>query len=119
MLDICKQLKLGSPLEVETFLSAVIDKKSFKRIANYLDYAKSSSDCDIIYGGSYDDSKGFFITPTIIQCSNLNDKLFNEEIFGPVLSVYVYKNSDANKMLQLINTNHKYALTGAVFAQDK
>lgn len=116
---ICKQIKIASPLEADTFFSAVIDEKAFNRISGFIDYAKSSSDCKIINGGSYDKSKGFYVQPTIVECSNLDNKLFNEEIFGPVLTVYVYKDVDCESILQLVHSKTNYALTGSIFAQDK
>ncbi|XP_015784183.1 delta-1-pyrroline-5-carboxylate dehydrogenase, mitochondrial [Tetranychus urticae] len=118
MLDICGKMKLGSPLEFDTFLSAVIDEKAFNRIKGYIDHAKKSSSCQIIAGGETDDSTGYFVKPTIIECNDLNDKLFNEEIFGPVLTVYQYDDASVDQALRLVHRNTHYSLTGAIFGQD-
>lgn len=114
-----KKTKLGSPLEADTFLSAVIDDKAFDRIKGYIDYAKSSPSTKIISGGNYDNSKGYFVEPTVIECSNPKDKLMQEEIFGPVLSMYVYPDKEYKKYAALANETSPFGLTGAIYAQDK
>lgn len=114
-----KKVKVGSPLEADTFLSAVIDDKAFERIQNYIEYAKSSQSTKIIAGGTCDNSKGYFIEPTVIECSNPTDKLMQEEIFGPVLSMYVYPDKEYKKYAALVNTTSPFGLTGAIYAQDK
>ncbi|XP_033986471.1 delta-1-pyrroline-5-carboxylate dehydrogenase, mitochondrial [Trematomus bernacchii] len=120
LLDIIRQLKVGDPVEdFSTFFSAVIDDKSFARIKKWLDHAKSSPNLKVIAGGNYDDSKGYFVEPTIIQTSDPKDAIMSEEVFGPVLSVYVYPEKDYREVLQLIDSTSPFALTGAVFAQDK
>ncbi|KAK9529681.1 hypothetical protein VZT92_013760 [Zoarces viviparus] len=120
LLDIHRQLKVGDPVEdFSTFLSAVIDDKSFARIKKWLDRAKSSSGLKIVAGGNYDDSKGYFVEPTIIETTDPRDAIMSEEIFGPVLAVYVYPENDYKEVLQLIDNTSPYALTGAVFAQDQ
>jgi len=113
-----KQLKVGSPLERDTFMTAVIDAKAYKSIVRYIDYAKTNKDLSIIVGGEYDDSKGYYIQPTIVQSKDPNDRLMREEIFGPVLTVYVYKDSEYKNVLGLIDSSTEYALTGSVFADD-
>lgn len=120
LLDIHRQLKVGDPVEdFSTFFSAVIDDKSFARIKKWLDHAKSSSSLKVIAGGNCDDTKGYFVEPTIIETTDPQDAIMNEEIFGPVLTVYVYPENNYREVLQLIDSTSPYALTGAVFAQDK
>ncbi|XP_062401554.1 delta-1-pyrroline-5-carboxylate dehydrogenase, mitochondrial [Sardina pilchardus] len=120
LLDIHKQMKVGDPVEdFSTFFSAVIDDKSFARIKKWLDHAKSSPNLKVIAGGNCDDSKGYFVEPTIVETKDPKDAIMSEEIFGPVLSVYVYPDKDYKKVLNLIDTTSPYALTGAVFAKEK
>jgi 1-pyrroline-5-carboxylate dehydrogenase len=120
MLDIVCQIKVGSPLDYSNFMSAVIDEAAFKRISSYIDDAKTRKDeTEIITGGTCDKSKGYFINPTIIQVKNPRDRLMTEEIFGPVLTVFVYEDSEVDKVVDLIDSSTAYALTGAVFAQDR
>ncbi|XP_041809951.1 delta-1-pyrroline-5-carboxylate dehydrogenase, mitochondrial [Chelmon rostratus] len=120
LLDIHKNISVGDPVEdFSTFFSAVIDDKSFLRIKKWLDHAKSSSNLNIIAGGNCDDKKGYFVEPTIIETTDPRDAIMNEEIFGPVLTVYVYPENNYKEVLQLIDSTSPYALTGAVFAQDK
>ncbi|XP_013855576.1 delta-1-pyrroline-5-carboxylate dehydrogenase, mitochondrial [Austrofundulus limnaeus] len=119
LLDVHRDIKLGDPVEdFSTFFSAVIDDKSFARIRKWLDHAKSSPNLSIIAGGRCDDQKGYFVEPTIIEAKDPQDPIMNEEIFGPVLTVYVYPEEDYQEVLHLIDTTSPYALTGAVFAQD-
>uniref|UniRef100_A0A8K9UPW0 Multifunctional fusion protein n=1 Tax=Oncorhynchus mykiss TaxID=8022 RepID=A0A8K9UPW0_ONCMY len=120
LLDIHKQLKVGDPVEDwSTFFSAVIDDKSFARIKKWLDHAKSSPKLNIIAGGHCNDKKGYFVEPTIIESTDPQEAIMAEEIFGPVLSVYVYPENDYLEVLHLIDNTSPYALTGAVFALDK
>ncbi|XP_017259533.1 delta-1-pyrroline-5-carboxylate dehydrogenase, mitochondrial isoform X1 [Kryptolebias marmoratus] len=119
LLDIHRDIRLGDPVEdFSTYLSAVIDDKSFARIKRWLDHAKSSPNLSIIAGGSCDDQKGYFVEPTIIETKDPQDPIMNEEIFGPVLTVYVYPEKNYQEVLQLIDRTSPYALTGAVFAKD-
>lgn len=115
---ILAKIKMGQSDDFESFVSAVIDKNSFNNIKGYIDEAKKSSDCEII-GGKYDDSTGYFIEPTIIICKDPKYRTMQEEIFGPVLSIYVYKASEYEQTLQLCDETSPYALTGAIFAQDR
>ncbi|KAF6732288.1 Delta-1-pyrroline-5-carboxylate dehydrogenase, mitochondrial [Oryzias melastigma] len=120
LLDVHKSIKVGDPVEdFSTFFSAVIDDKSFARISRWLSHAKSSPNLTIIAGGNCDDRKGYFVEPTIIETKDPQDPIMNEEIFGPVLSVYVYPDKKYQEVLQLIDHTSPYALTGAVFAHDK
>ncbi|KAL9902261.1 delta-1-pyrroline-5-carboxylate dehydrogenase, mitochondrial [Glossina fuscipes] len=113
------KLKIDDPTDVTTFTGAVIDDKAFKRITGYIEHAKNSSNLKIIAGGTYSDAKGYFIHPTIVESKDPKDKIMTEEIFGPVLSCYVYKDSDLKKTMELVHKSTKFALTGAVFAQDE
>lgn len=118
LLETRKKLKLGSPLEFDTFLSAVIDKKAFKKIQGFITHAQNSAELTVLGGGTCDSSEGYYIEPTIIQTTNPTDRVMTEEIFGPVLAVYVYKDTDVQKTLQLVKDS-KYALTGAVLGSDR
>lgn len=120
LLSVHKEIKMGDPVEdFSTFFSAVIDDKSFGRIRKWLEHAKSSQNLKIIAGGNCDDKKGYFVEPTIIETKDPQDAIMKEEIFGPVLTVYVYPENNYKEVLHLIDNTSPYALTGAVFAQDK
>ncbi|XP_063696523.1 delta-1-pyrroline-5-carboxylate dehydrogenase, mitochondrial [Culicoides brevitarsis] len=119
LLKAIKTLVFDDVRNFSAFSSAVIDDRAFDRIKSYIDYAKSSKKLDIIAGGKCDNSNGYFIEPTIVQTFDPHDKIMKEEIFGPVLSIYVYKDNDLNEALKLVGSTTKFALTGAVFAQDK
>lgn len=113
------KLKIDDVQDFSTFTSAVIDDKAFKRITSYIEHAKKSPNLEIIAGGTYSDAKGYFINPTIVQSKDPKDKIMVEEIFGPVLSAYVYKDADLQKAINLVPSSTQFALTGAVFAQDE
>uniref|UniRef100_A0A672ZE51 Multifunctional fusion protein n=1 Tax=Sphaeramia orbicularis TaxID=375764 RepID=A0A672ZE51_9TELE len=120
LLSVHKNIKVGDPVEdFGTFFSAVIDDKSFGRIKKWLDHAKSSPNLKIIAGGNCDDKKGYFVEPTIVETKDPQDSIMNEEIFGPVLSVFVYPENNYKEVLHLIDNTSPYALTGAVFAKDE
>ena len=115
-------LKMGSPEDFGNFINAVIDRRAFDKIKGYIDFAANASDADIIAGGGCDDSVGYFVEPTVIETSNPHFKSMVEEIFGPVLTVHVYNDSADNafeKVLDLVDSTSEYALTGAVFSQDR
>ncbi|PCJ81384.1 MAG: 1-pyrroline-5-carboxylate dehydrogenase [Bacteroidetes bacterium] len=112
-------LKMGSPQDFSNFINAVIDRKSFDKIKSYIDYAKDQTDCEIIAGGNCDDSIGYFIEPTVILTTNPLFRTMVEEIFGPVLTIYVFPSSEFDETLKLVDSTSEYALTGAVFAQDR
>jgi 1-pyrroline-5-carboxylate dehydrogenase len=114
-----KELKMGTPEDFTNFVNAVIDKPAFDSIKSYIDFAKESSDAEIIVGGNCDDSVGYFIEPTIILAKKSDFKTMVEEIFGPVLTVYVYDDNDLDGALKLCDESAIYALTGAVFAEDR
>lgn len=114
-----KQIKMGDPEDFTNFMSAVIDKGAFKSITGYIDYARNSSEAEFLTGGNYDDSKGWFIEPTTIVTTNPMFKTMQEEIFGPVLTIYVYEDNKLDETLELCDKGSMYALTGAIFAQDR
>lgn len=114
-----KSVKMGSPEDFGNFHNAVIDKPAFDKISEYIDYAKAQPDAEIISGGKYDDSEGYFIQPTVIVTTNPQFRTMVEEIFGPVLTIYVYPQDEFEKTLDLVDSTSPYALTGAVFSQDR
>ncbi|KAJ9089948.1 1-pyrroline-5-carboxylate dehydrogenase [Entomophthora muscae] len=113
------KIKVGDVADFTNFMTAVINKAAFDKIAKYIDYAKSSSEAEIICGGTYDDSKGYFIQPTVILAKSPNFKTMTEEIFGPVVTVYVYPAKEFETMYKVIEDTTEYALTGAIFAADR
>ncbi len=119
LVDQIKTVKMGDPADFSTFMGAVIDKPAFDSIVEYIEYAKNSSEAEIICGGGYDDSKGYFIEPTVVVTTDPKHKLIEEEIFGPVLTIYVYPEKEYKKTLELCDMTSPYALTGAVFANDR
>jgi len=114
-----KTLKMGPVDDFSNFVNAVIDEKSFDSLAKYIDEAKNSSDAQIIAGGGYDKSKGYFIEPTVIEAQKPDYITMCEELFGPVLTIYVYPENDWEAMLQTVDNTSGYALTGAIFARDR
>ncbi len=114
-----KKLKVGDVSDFSTFMGAVIDEKAFNRIKGYIEHAKNSKNLEILGGGGYDDSKGYFIEPTIVQTKDPRDKIMTEEIFGPVLTIYVYKDAKLDETMKLVGGTTAFALTGAVFSQDQ
>lgn len=113
------KIKMGDIEDFSTFMGAVIDQKAFDSIASYIDFAKNSDDAEILCGGNCDDSRGYFVEPTLIQAKNPKFKTMQEEIFGPVLTVYVYKDEKFEETLELCDTTSPYALTGGIFAQNR
>ncbi len=112
-------MKMGSPEDPSNFVNAVIHEGSFDKITKYIDQAKSDVDSEVILGGNYDKSKGYFIEPTVILASNPNYTTMETELFGPVLTVYVYDDADWKSILNVIDNTSEYALTGAIFSQDR
>lgn len=112
-------MKMGSPEDMSNFFTAVIHEGSFNKLASYIDQAKQDADAEIILGGGYDKSKGWFIEPTVIVTTNPKYKTMETELFGPVVTIYVYEDSKWNETLELIDTTSEYALTGAVFSTDR
>jgi 1-pyrroline-5-carboxylate dehydrogenase len=119
LLDQIRQVEMGSPLDFRHFMAAVIDEPSFDRIMGFIDHAKSSSEAEILAGGKGDKSEGFFIEPTIVQTKDPRFKLMTHEIFGPVLTIYVYDDLKLEETLDLCDTTSPYALTGCIFAEDR
>ena len=117
--DDLKSISMGSPENFENFITSVIDEKSFDKISKYIDDANNSDSAEVIIGGSYDKSKGYFIEPTVILTSDPNYVTMREEIFGPVMTIYVFKDSDFDKTLDLVDKTSEYALTGAILANDR
>lgn len=112
-------IKVGDVEDFRNFMGAVIDAQAFRSIKSYIEYAKESPEAEVICGGKCDDSVGFFVDPTVIVTTNPHFKTMREEIFGPVLTVYVYKDEDIEEALDLCDSTSIYGLTGAVFAQDR
>ena len=113
------KIKTGDVADFSCFMGAVIDNKAFKSITSYIDYAKESADAEIIAGGGYDDSIGYFVEPTVILSTDPQFKTMKEEIFGPVLTIYIYKDEAFEQALKLCNDTSPYGLTGAIFAKDR
>ncbi|MBS1765120.1 MAG: L-glutamate gamma-semialdehyde dehydrogenase [Bacteroidetes bacterium] len=112
-------MKIGPVEDFRNFINAVIDEKSFDKIAGYIENARKSAEVEIIAGGKYDKSKGYFIEPTILVTSNPAYTTMCEEIFGPVLTMYVYDDERFEETLKLVDSTSEYALTGAVIARDR
>jgi 1-pyrroline-5-carboxylate dehydrogenase len=117
--DQLAEVKMGDVTDFTNFMGAVIDASSFKKIVGYITAAKRSTKTEILFGGGYDDSEGWFIEPTVIQVDDPQHKLMKEEIFGPVLSIYVYPDKELDETLELCDSASEYGLTGAVFAKDR
>jgi len=113
------KIKMGDVADFRNFMGAVIDKGAFDSIKGYIDFAKNSRDAEIITGGKCDDSRGYFIEPTTIVTNNPKFKTMQEEIFGPVLTIYVYEDNKLEETVKLCDETSPYALTGAIFAQDR
>ena len=112
-------MKMGPTEDFSNFINAVIDEASFNKITSYIDAAKKSKEVQIIAGGKYDKSKGYFIQPTILLAKNPKYVTMCEEIFGPVLTIYVYEDKKFNEILKIVDTTAAYALTGSIIAQDR
>ncbi len=119
MLDQLSQIKMGTVEDFTNFINAVIDKKAFDSITAYIDHARQAPDAEILHGGNYSDEEGYFIEPTVILASDPNYKTMCEEIFGPVVTLYVYPDEKFDETLTLVDQTSPYALTGAIFAQDR
>lgn len=117
--ELSDSFKMGDVNDSENYINAVIDESSFDNIASYIDYAKNSPEAEIIFGGEYDKSVGYFVKPTLIKTTNPHFKSMEEEIFGPVLTVFVYEDNEINAALDYCDSTSPYALTGAVFGKDR
>jgi 1-pyrroline-5-carboxylate dehydrogenase len=116
MLD---KVRVGDPADFRNFMGAVIDRKAFDKITSYIKHAHEADDVEVIAGGTYDDSTGYFIQPTLVQVQNSAYQLMCEEVFGPVVSLYVYPDAQWEDTLRIVDKSTPYALTGAVFATDR
>ncbi|MFM2315806.1 MAG: 1-pyrroline-5-carboxylate dehydrogenase [Bacteroidota bacterium] len=114
-----KVITVGSPEDFTNFVNAVIDRRSFDKIKGYIEYIKTQSDAEIIAGGTYDDSVGYFVDPTVVVTTNPKFRTMEEEIFGPVVTLYVYEDDLWADTLHLVNETSDYALTGAVISKDR
>ena len=119
LLNDLKSFKMGSPVDFTNFINAVIDENAFDSITGYIEEARKDPDAEIIAGGTYEKSKGYFIEPTVIVTKDPRSLTMCEEIFGPVLTVYVYDEDKFEETLQILDSTSIYALTGAVFAKDR
>ena len=114
------KLKVGPVEDLSVFMGAIISEEAYQKIVAYIDYAKEHpKEYSIVYGGEYDDSKGWFVMPTVVLTKEPKGKLMREEIFGPVLTVYVYPDEAYEEVLRLCDSSTSYALTGSIFAQDR
>lgn len=114
-----KSFKMGNTEDFGNFINAVIDEKAFDRIASYIDYIRNSSDAEILIGGGYDKSKGYFIEPTVVLTTNPRYRTMCEEIFGPVITIFVYEDARFSEILEIADQTSEYALTGAIIANDR
>ncbi len=112
-------ITMGDPRDFSNFVGAVIDKAAFDTIASYINYTKENDGAEILFGGGCDDSKGYFIEPTVIVASDPKFKTMVEEIFGPVITIHVYEDEKFAETLELCDTSSPYALTGSIFAKDR
>jgi 1-pyrroline-5-carboxylate dehydrogenase len=112
-------IKMGDPKNFTNFIAAVIDETSFDNIKSYIDYAKASNEAEIVFGGNCDKSKGYFVEPTVILTTNPKFKTMVEEIFGPVITIYVYEDEKYEETLELCDGTSAYGLTGSIFARDR
>ncbi len=117
--ELLATVKMGSPLDFRNFMAAVIDRSAYDSITGYIEHARQSDAAEILFGGGSDDSVGYFIEPTVIRTTDPGFKTLCEEIFGPVLTIYVYEDEDLDEALGLCDTGSPYALTGAIFARDR
>ena len=117
--DVASMKAPGSPEDMGNFVTAVIHEGSFDKLASYIDQAKADVDADVVIGGDYDKSKGYFISPTVILTTNPHYKTMETELFGPVLTVYVYEDAAWKETLKLVDATSEYALTGAVISTDR
>ena len=112
-------IKIGSPFDTSNFVNAVIDETAFDKISSFIDYCKAQPDAELITGGGYDKSVGYFIEPTTFVTTNPKFRTMSEEIFGPVLTIYIYDDNAFEQTLKLIDETSEYALTGSIIAQDR
>ncbi|KAJ2231034.1 1-pyrroline-5-carboxylate dehydrogenase [Coemansia sp. RSA 1722] len=114
-----ESIKQGPVTDPTNFMGPVINQASFDKITNYVEYARNSADCEIIAGGKYSDAEGFYIRPTVVLTTDPHNKLMKEEIFGPILTAYVYEDAEFDSIIDTIGDTTPYGLTGAIFAEDR
>jgi 1-pyrroline-5-carboxylate dehydrogenase len=119
LVDLTKSLRVGDPTDFRNFMAAVIDARAFGRIGEYIAQAKSDPACTVLAGGGLRDTEGYFVDPTLVEVTDPRHRLMREEIFGPVLTLWVYPDGEEQRALELCDTTTPYALTGAVFATDR
>ncbi len=119
MVDMAEDIKMGDVRDPQNFMNAVIDRSAYDTITGYIEHCRNAGDAGIIAGGSFSDEEGYFIRPTIVHTTNPHFKTMQEEIFGPVLTVYVYRDEDLDATIDLCDTTSPYGLTGAVFGTDR
>ena len=119
LLNDIKSIHMGDPEDFKNFVNAVIEEKAFDKISSYIDIGKKNKDLELLIGGNYDKSKGYFIEPTVFITSNPKNRLMVEEIFGPVTCIYIYDENKYEETLHLVDETSPYALTGAVFAKEQ
>ncbi len=119
LVDTVKSIKMGDPEDFTNFMNAVIDRGAYETIKSYIDFAKAANDAQILVGGNCDDKVGYYIEPTIILADNPRFKTMEEEIFGPVMTIFVYPDNELDQALELCDTTSPYALTGAIFGRDR
>jgi 1-pyrroline-5-carboxylate dehydrogenase len=119
ILDQLDEISVGPPEDFTNFLNAVIDQRAFDKIVGYIEQARADDNAEIITGGDYDDSEGYFIEPTVIVVEDPHHVTMEEEIFGPVTTVYVYPDEEFAETLDLVDNTSPYGLTGAIFATDR
>ncbi len=112
-------MKMGDVRDFGNFIGAVIDERAFRKHAQYLKLAREDDDCSVVAGGHCDDATGWYVEPTLVRVSDPQHRLMTEEIFGPIVTAYVYDDDDWEQMLDLVDSSTPYALTGAVFANDR
>lgn len=117
--DDIASFKMGSPADLGNFITAVIHEGSFDKLAKYIDQAKADANAEVVAGGNYDKSKGYFIEPTVIVAKDPKYTTMETELFGPVVTIYVYEDADWSETLKLVDATSEYALTGAVFSADR
>ena len=119
LIEDVRSFKIGGPEDFSNFINAVIDEAAFDKIAGYIEHAKSDPSCTILAGGNYVKTKGYFVEPTVIHTTNPQYRSMMEEIFGPVLTIYVYGEDKYEETLDLVDKTSPYALTGSIFAQER
>ena len=119
LIEDVKSFKIGAPDDMKNFINAVIHEGSFDKLAKYIDQAKESDEAEIIVGGTYDKSKGWFVNPTVIETTNPKYETMETELFGPVLTIYVYDDDKYEETLKLVDETSIYALTGSIISTDR